>query len=214
MGLFDGRRASRGWRRASGREARPPSTKAWSTPWARWAGWHASTARPASSLWEKDLLQEYGIAPDDEAAAVPWGRAASPLVVGDRLIVPIGGRKGGRLVSLAAFDKRSGALLWEGGDRQISYSSPALATLAGIEQILIVNEATVSGHDVTTGRPLWEHPWPGHTNRDPNVSQAVPIAPNLVFVSKGYGQGAMLLRLDPGRRRRSSPRRWSGRIRG
>ena len=147
-------------------------------------------------LWEKDLLQEYGIAPDDEAAAVLWGRAASPLVAGDRLIVPIGGPKGGRMVSLAAFDKRSGALLWEGGNRQVSYSSPVLATLAGTEQILIVNEATVSGHDLPSGRALWEHPWPGHTNRDPNVSQPVPIAPNLIFVSKGYGQGAMLLQLD------------------
>ena len=39
-------------------------------------------------LWEKDLLREYGITPDDEASAVPWGRAASPLVVGDQVIVP------------------------------------------------------------------------------------------------------------------------------
>ncbi len=148
------------------------------------------------TVWEKDLLQEYGISPDDEAAAVPWGRAASPLVVGDRLIVPIGGRKGGRMASLAAFDKRNGAKLWEGGEGQISYSSPALATLAGVEQVLIANEATLSGHDVATGGVLWEHPWPGHTNADPNVSQPVPVAPDLIFISKGYGQGAMLLKYN------------------
>jgi outer membrane protein assembly factor BamB len=149
-------------------------------------------------LWEKDLLKEFGITPKDERAGVPWGRAASPLVVGDRLIVPVGGSKGGSFVSLAAYDKRQGALLWKGGDKQISYSSPATATLAGVEQILSVNEDTLSGHDVNTGRPLWEQPWKGHTNSDPNVSQAVPIQPNLVFISKGYGQGAMLLRLGPG----------------
>jgi outer membrane protein assembly factor BamB len=148
--------------------------------------------------WEKDLLKEYGITPEDEAAVVPWGRAGSPLVVGDRVIVPVGGRKGGILFSLAAYDKRQGTLLWKGGDKQISYSSPALATLAGAEQILTVNEDTISGHDVNTGRFLWEHPWKGRTNADPNVSQAVPIPPNLVFISKGYGQGAMLLQLGPG----------------
>jgi outer membrane protein assembly factor BamB len=149
-------------------------------------------------LWEKDLLKEFGITPKDEAAGVPWGRAGSPLVAGDRVIVPAGGSKGGSFVSLAAYDKRQGTLLWKGGDRQISYSSPATANLAGIEQILIVNEDTLSGHDVNTGRLLWEHPWKGHTNSDPNVSQPVPIPPNIVFISKGYGQGAMLLRLGPG----------------
>ena len=30
----------------------------------------------------------------------------------------------------------------------------------------------------------------------PNVCQAVPIPPNQVFLSKGYGQGATLLQLD------------------
>ncbi len=148
-------------------------------------------------LWEKDLLREYGVTLDDETAAVPWGRAASPLVVGDRVIVPAGGTKDKRFVSLAAYDKRHGTLLWEGGNRQISYSSPALATLAGVEQILIVNEDTLSGHDQHTGKLLWEHPWPGRANANPNVCQAVPISPNRVFVSKGYGKGALLLQLDP-----------------
>jgi len=153
-----------------------------------------ATGKP---LWEKNLLQEYGIPIEDEESIVLWGRAASPLVVGRQLIVPIGGRKGERPVSLAAYDKRRGTLLWKGGERQISYSSPALAKLGGIDQIVIVNEDTASGHDVKTGKPLWEHERPGHTNRNPNVSQAVPISPNLVFLSNGYGLGGMLLRLDP-----------------
>lgn len=148
-------------------------------------------------LWEKDLLDEFGVTPEEELAAVAWGRAASPLVVGERVIVPAGGMREGHPVSLAAFDAGDGHLLWEGGDRQVSYSSPALATLAGIEQVLIVNEDTASGHDLRTGRVLWEHEWPGHSNRDPNTCQAVPIPPDCVFLSKGYTQGAMLLRVIP-----------------
>jgi outer membrane protein assembly factor BamB len=149
-------------------------------------------------VWERDLFREAGISREDEKSTVPWGRAASPLVVGQQVVVPLGGRKGERLFSLAAFDKRSGELVWKDGKKQISYSSPCLANLGGIEQIVIVNEDTASGHDTTTGKQLWEHSRPGHTNRDPNVSQAVPIAANLVFFSKGYGGGAMLLRLDRG----------------
>jgi outer membrane protein assembly factor BamB len=148
-------------------------------------------------LWEKDLLDEFDIPSEENAAIVLWGRSASPLVVGEKLIVPIGGRKEGPLVSLAAFDKRSGKLLWKGGQRQISYCSPRLATLAGVEQILILNEATASGHDLKTGSVLWEHQRPGRTNADPNVSQAVPLADDKVLLSKGYGGGAILLKLEP-----------------
>jgi outer membrane protein assembly factor BamB len=148
-------------------------------------------------LWEKDLLQEFGVTPEEELAAVAWGRAASPLVVGERVIVPAGGMREGHPVSLAAFDVRDGHLVWQAGQRQVGYSSPALATLAGVEQVLIVNEDTASGHDPRTGRVLWEHEWEGHSNRDPNVSQAVPVPPDRVFLSKGYAQGAMLLRLVP-----------------
>jgi outer membrane protein assembly factor BamB len=148
-------------------------------------------------IWERDLLKDYGIPPEEDEAVVLWGRSASPLVVGGELIVPIGGPKGKRPVSLAAYDKRNGSLLWNGGERQISYSSPNVATLAGVEQILIVNENTVSGHDVKTGKLLWEHDRPGHTNRNPNVAQAVPISPDLVFLSNGYGLGGMMLRLEP-----------------
>jgi outer membrane protein assembly factor BamB len=153
-----------------------------------------ATGKP---VWEKDLLKEFDIPPEEDASVVLWGRSNSPLVVGDKVIVPIGGCKSKHLVSLAAFDKRTGSLLWKGGECQISYSSPTVAKLAGIEQILTVNEASLSGHDPKTGRVLWEHPRPGRTNADPNVSQAVPISPDQVFVSKGYGGGAILLRLEP-----------------
>jgi outer membrane protein assembly factor BamB len=145
--------------------------------------------------WEKDLLQEYGVSPEEEAARLPWGRAGSPLVVDDLVIVPAGGRKQRRLVSLVAYDKRRGTRVWEGGECQISYSSPSVATLAGVRQVLIVNESSASGHDMHSGRVLWEYPWPAQSNRNPNVSQAVAVPPNRVFLSKGYGQGAVLLEL-------------------
>ena len=70
-----------------------------------------------------------------------------------------------------------------------------LGVLAGVEQVLMVNENWVSGHDVASGRVLWEFEWPGTTAADSNVSQAVPVPPDKVFVSKGYGAGAALYRL-------------------
>ena len=146
-------------------------------------------------LWQHDLPAEYGISPERELATVLYGRANSPLVAGQLVIVPAGGLPGERLVSLVAFDKKNGEKVWEGGNQQISYSSPAIATLAGVEQVLITSEATASGHYLESGEVLWEIPRPGVTNADPNVSQAVPVSPNRVFVSKGYGLGGALFEL-------------------
>jgi outer membrane protein assembly factor BamB len=150
-------------------------------------------------LWARNLRDDYHIPPENEAADLVWARSASPLVVDDLVIVPAGGPSGGPWVSLVACDKNTGATVWEGGDRQISYSSPVLATLGGTRQVIIVNEDNVTGHDVRTGRVLWEHPWPGSSSSKASVSQAVPVPPERVFLSKAYGNGASLIELagDP-----------------
>ncbi len=148
-------------------------------------------------VWEKDLWQEFGITADDEQRDAPYGRANSPLVVDDLLIVPAGGPDANRCVSLVAYDKRTGQPVWKGGQRQVSYSSPVLTTLGNVRQVLIVNQDYVAGHDPGTGRVLWEHDWPGRSATNANVSQAVPVPPNRVFLSKGYSRGAMLIELLP-----------------
>jgi outer membrane protein assembly factor BamB len=150
-----------------------------------------------AQLWTHDLLAEYGLTRAEATASAQYGRSNSPLVHGDLVIVPAGSDPEERQAGLVAFDKRTGERRWEGPPRQVSYSSPVAATLAGVEQILIVNEASLSGHDLG-GALLWEHPWPGFSSGDANVSQAVPLAPDQVFVSKGYGGGGLLVRLVPG----------------
>jgi len=148
-------------------------------------------------VWEVDLLEILGITPEQDRSALDYGRAGSPFVHGALLIVPGGGSAESELVNLLAFDKATGEHAWSGSRHQISYSSPNIATLAGVEQILIVNESSVSGHEVASGRLLWEHPFPGRSNANATAAQAVPIPPASVLVSKGYGVGAALFDLEP-----------------
>jgi outer membrane protein assembly factor BamB len=161
--------------------------------------------------WEKDLYEELGITAEEDAAVVPHGRSGSPLIVRDMLIVPGGGRRDGPLVSLIAFRKQDGTVIWKGGDRQISYCSPASATLGGVEQVLIVNQDYADGYDLKTGKFLWEYPWPGKSGGEPNVSQAVPLPPDRVFLSKAYGRGAAVLRLTPQNGKFSAEAVWTNR---
>lgn len=142
--------------------------------------------------WSHNLVEEYGLTPVTDLASVAWGRAASPLVFDDLVVVPAGGPAGGRQVSLVAFQKDTGDRVWEGGDDQIAYASPALATVSGVRQILSVNEKTVTGHDPETGRVFWSFPWPGSSSQNANNSQAVAVGDEQVFVSKGYMGGSVL----------------------
>ena len=116
------------------------------------------------------------------------------MIVGDALIVGVGGSADNR-VSVIAYQKAHGEVLWESGKYNISMASPGHGILAGIGQVLMVNEGFVTGHEVATGHQLWEFPWPGTTAGNASTSQAQPVAPDKVFVSKGYGTGAVLYRL-------------------
>ena len=148
-------------------------------------------------IWEHDLPLEYGVTQEQETKNVLYGRANSPLVTEGMLIIPGGGDSATKQVGLAAFDALTGAVLWESPRRQLSYASPTRATLAGLDQILTVNEGSVTGHDPTDGAILWEHPWPSGSSTSAAASQAVPLPPDGVLISKGYGLGALRLRLVP-----------------
>lgn len=137
-------------------------------------------------LWTHDVVAENG-------ASVPdWGKSGSPLVVGRTVVVSAGG-SGGR--SLVAYDAASGARVWSAGSDAASYSSPARLTLAGRDQLVILNRNSLAGHDPSTGAELWRTDFPGG---QPNVAVPVPIGPDRVLVSVGYGVGSKAYRVGPG----------------
>ena len=133
--------------------------------------------------WTRDILK-------DNAAEVPeWGVAGSPLIVGEWVVVSVGGPNGR---SLVAYDQRTGARVWGGGDAPAHWSSPVLTTLAGQRQILIFNEQ-LTAHDADSGAVLWRYPWRrGH----PHVCLPVALGPNSLLVSSGYGTGSQRVRVS------------------
>jgi outer membrane protein assembly factor BamB len=86
----------------------------------------------------------------------------------------------------------------------VGYSSPTIATLHGVEQILIVNEATVAGHDPQTGAELWQYKWFGSSTGTASVAQPHAIDNNRVLITKGYGGGLTIFRVD-----RAANGKWS-----
>ncbi len=135
-------------------------------------------------LWTTDILSDAG------ARNQEWGKSGSPLIVQDLVVVSAGGEDG---KSMLAYHRDDGELVWMGGSDRSGYSSPSLRTVAGEEQILILNYSTVASHSPDSGDILWEYPWP---REFPNVAQPVPISPDTILVSSGYGVGSKLLRVS------------------
>jgi outer membrane protein assembly factor BamB len=144
---------------------------------------NALDAATGQRLWSRDIVK------DNEASMPEWGKACSPLVVDGRVIVSAGGANGR---SLVAYDAASGERVWTAGTGRSSYSSPALMTLGGRPQVVILNSSSVAGHDPASGSLLWEQPFPG---QQPNVAVPIPLAGDQVLVSAGYGIGSKAYRV-------------------
>ncbi|MFT4540303.1 MAG: outer membrane protein assembly factor BamB [Planctomycetota bacterium] len=146
--------------------------------------------------WERDLIADFGITADEEKAEMGYGRANSPLIVEGGVIVPVGLNDEVKGAGLVCLDLNSGETLWKSPTRVPSFSSPMLARLNGRDQILILNEKTITGHDPAGGEILWEHPWPSKTEGDSNNSQPMVVGEDRVFVSRGYGAGCSVFVIE------------------
>jgi outer membrane protein assembly factor BamB len=109
---------------------------------------NALRADDGTLVWSRNAAADAG-------RKVPyWGFAASPLVVGDLVIVAASG-------TLVAYDAATGEVRWQGPARGGSYSSAHLATIDGAPQVLLVRGEGVTSVAPQDGAVLWEHAWTG-----------------------------------------------------
>jgi outer membrane protein assembly factor BamB len=135
-------------------------------------------------LWRTNIIDENG------ATNLDWGMAASPLVVGETVVVLPGGPNGH---SVVAYSRRTGKRVWSAlGDKQ-AYSSPMLVTLGGVPQIIVFAATRLMGMSPDRGELLWDYPW--QTPFDINAGQPLLVGDNRIFLSSGYGTGAAVIEL-------------------
>jgi outer membrane protein assembly factor BamB len=144
---------------------------------------HCLRADTGEKVWRHDLVEEF------HGRKMQYGVSFSPLVDGDLVYTMPGGPDGN---SIAAFDKRTGALAWKTLDDPVGYSSPIAVTAAGVKQILFFTNTALVSLSPTDGNQLWRYPW----NTADGFNIATPIAfGNYVFISSGYGKGCALLEI-------------------
>lgn len=95
-------------------------------------------------LWSRNAAVDTGKTVPD------WGVASSPLVIDDLVIVAVAGQ-------LAAYDARTGESRWMGQTGGGGYSSPHLATIAGVPQVLLLRGSRTISVAPADGALLWDY---------------------------------------------------------
>lgn len=97
-----------------------------------------------SQVWQKDI----------GAFVSRHGYAPSPVIYKSLVIVAVDTSGGGYLVGL---DIATGEIAWRRARGAAdSFSSPRVATLGGVDQLLITGTNRLASYDPATGEPRWE----------------------------------------------------------
>lgn len=121
-----------------------------------------------------------------------WGYCESPTVDGNLVVVTPGGAQG----TLAAFDKTTGAKVWQSAEwtDPAQYSSIVPVDHNGARQLIQLTMQSVAGVNAADGKILWKVAFPGKTAVIPT-----PIFHDgQVFVAAGYGVGCKAFKVGPG----------------
>jgi hypothetical protein len=134
-------------------------------------------ARDGSRIWSRNAATDTGVEVPD------WGIASSPLVIDEVVVVAVSGQ-------LVAYDARTGDRRWSGPAGGSGYSSPHLATIDGVAQILLLRGSRTISVAPADGTLLWEHTWvPGV-----GIVQPALAAEGDVLISNGDGMGGLGIR--------------------
>ncbi|MEL6109300.1 MAG: PQQ-binding-like beta-propeller repeat protein, partial [Planctomycetota bacterium] len=151
-------------------------------------------------IWSVDTNSDYGVVQNF------FGVGSSPLILDDKVIVPVGGSPSedqalppGRLDRVApndsamvAFDLETGRERWRSGDELASYSSPRTMTIDGKTALLYFARDSLLAVDPDDGRLLWSFSHGAELLESVNAAMPVVLG-DQVFLSECYEIGSVLL---------------------
>ena len=177
--------------RRNGRRSRPRATPTFHAGrlYAFGASGHLNCLDAASGkpLWSHDVAAEFKASDQD----IPqWGFASSPLVAQGVVVVFAGARKEKRW---SPTRKKRASLAWTASvgpapeKVALSYCSPQLATVNGVEQILLATDAGLSGFEPAGGKELWHYSWPVRARA--RIVQPALVGEGDLLLGTGMGNG-------------------------
>ncbi len=137
--------------------------------------------------WARNVRDDY------KASKGFFGAACSPLVMGDKLLVNVGGKGAG----VVCFDVASGKELWKSTDDGPSYSSPTSAEIDGKPAAVFLTRRGLRVLDPGSGKSLYDLEWKPPI--EASVQAATPLVwKDEIFLTVSYATGAVLVSAKKG----------------
>lgn len=116
----------------------------------------AAISHQGKEIWKRSLVKEIG------KFESTIGLAASPLMVGENLVLLVDHEGPSYLLAMA---KKDGKTVWK-TDRESrsSYTSPSLIPMGNGQHIICSSSGSVDGYDPVTGEQLWSYEEVGGNN--------------------------------------------------
>jgi outer membrane protein assembly factor BamB len=140
-------------------------------------------AETGQAYWSVNPKQQH------RGRGTDFGYACSPVIIGDRIIVPVGGLS----ASVVALATRDGSTIWTSGDAPASYASPL--PIQWRERSLVVTplENSIAAFDVASGRKEWHI----ESSEGYDEHSAAPLYREpFLLVASPFKAGAKQYRLD------------------
>ncbi len=150
--------------------------------------------KEGKKLWQVDTLQKFN------AKNLFFGMACSPLVVGEHVIVNIGGKGN----SIVAFDCGKGEVAWQSMDDPASYSSPIAFGEGGQRQVVFLTGANVASLNPADGSVYWRVPLVDRLME----SSTTPIRTGDLLLASSITYGSVGLKLETKDRKPATVEAW------
>jgi outer membrane protein assembly factor BamB len=149
------------------------------------------------TIWQTSFDKDFGVkflgSKAREGTASRRGNNGSGVIVGDKLVLPVGNTDG---ASLVCFNKNDGKVIWKSGTDEAAYSSFVTATLAGVPQVVAFTADALLGAALEDGKILWRVPL--KTNAKRHAATPVIDGDNVIANSHTIGLVAFKISKDSG----------------
>jgi len=141
------------------------------------------SAADGAVIWSTNLPASFG------GSVIPWENAASPVIENGLIFV----NANSPTASLMAFNATNGALVWRAQNEAMTQSTPVLATINGVRQLIWATQSGLVSVNPQTGALLWKatHPF-GYTT---SIGTSPTVCSNYVFLTANYTMSAYAVQI-------------------
>lgn len=144
---------------------------------------HRLNATNGTVIWSTNLVAGFG------GSVIPWQNAASPVIENGLVFV----NANAPTASLMAFNATNGALVWRSQNEGLTHTTPVLATIHGVRQLIFATQSGLVSLHPQTGAGLWKFAYPFGYNT--SIGASPVVHEDRVFLSAVYGMGAFCIQI-------------------